>query len=95
MLTKEDILQLSRREIRYQLYRIRTFEEGGSSHKAKDLKEFFENQKGFTCWSGFARQWDLDQEGKHFRIIKRQFTEEQEWNYKLNSFAEELPCQKK
>jgi len=95
MLTKEEILQQPRRKIRYQLYRIRTFEEGGCSHKAKDLKEFFEHQEGFTSWSGFARQWDLDKEGKHFRIVQRKCTEEQEWNYQLNSLAEELPWLKK
>ncbi|GAH00147.1 unnamed protein product [marine sediment metagenome] len=84
MLTKAEVLSLSRREVRYHLYRIRTYEEGGSSHKANALKEYYERQKGFTNWSGFARTWDVGDEGHH-KIVEREFTEEQEWNSELSS----------
>ena len=87
MLTKEDILQLTRREARYHLYRIRTYEEGGSSHRAKAIKAYYEGQEGFTTWSGFARRWDVDEEGQHHKIVTRQFTEEQEWNRELSSLV--------
>ena len=95
MLSKENILQQTRRMVRYHLYRIRTSEEGGASHKSKALKEYYEAQKGFAGWRGFARVWDLDEEGEHHRIVKRQSTEEQEWNYMVNSLAEELPWSKR
>lgn len=95
MLTEQDILKLPRREVRYHLYRIRTYVEGGSSHRAEPFKEYFESREGFTNWNGFARTWDLDVEGSHHEIVKRKFTEEQEWNYQINSLVEELPRLKK
>jgi hypothetical protein len=85
VLRKDDILRMTRREVRYQLYRIRTSEEGGSSHKAKDLKEYYERQKAFTTWSGFARTWDVGDEGYHYEVVERKYTEEQEWNRELSS----------
>lgn len=87
MLTKDDILGMTRREIRYHLYRIRTSEEGGVSHKAKALKEYYEGQEAFTDWSGFARTWDIGDDGHHHEVVERQFTEEQEWNRELSSLV--------
>jgi len=92
---KEDILKLGRRNVRYQLYRIRTEAEGGASHKAKQIKLYYEKQPGFTRWVGFAREWDVDSEGKHHLIVRRRNSEEQEWNYKLSGLAVELPWSRK
>jgi len=86
-LTKDDILQLTRREARYHLYRIRTHEEGGVSHKAKTIKAYYEEQEDFTTWSDFARKWDIGLKGQHHKIVKRQHTEEQEWNRELSSIV--------
>jgi hypothetical protein len=95
MLSKDDILKIPRRNVRYQLYRIRTQEEGGPSHTAKTIKEYYEKQNNFTCWSDFARRWDVDKEGKHNRIVTRKFTELQEWNRQLTELVEELPWRPK
>ena len=95
MLTENDILKMRRRQVRYHLYRIRTHEEGGASHRAKAIKEFYENREGFTGWRGFARTWDVDEEGEHHKIVKRRFTEEQEWNNELAEIVGEPSWQPK
>jgi len=92
MLTKEDILKLSRSSVRYHLYRIRTASEGGTPHNSEDFKEYYEKQKGFTTWKDFARVWDVDEEGKHHRIVRRSMTEEEEWMKQLENLVEELPA---
>lgn len=96
-MNKKDILKMKRSDVRYLLGRIRTQEEGGASAppSSKEIREYYEKKAGFTGWSGFARQWDVGEEGKHHKIVKRQFTEEQEWNSRLNKLAEELPWQQK
>jgi len=93
VLTKEDILKIPRSRVRYKLYRIRTYEEGGMFHNANDIKEFYENQEGFTTWIEFARTWDIDKEGQHHRIIKRLMTEEEEWIAQLQELAEVMPIE--
>jgi len=95
LITNEEILKMTRSQVRYHLYRIRTAEEGGVPHNAEAIKEFFENQKGCTKWIDFARVWDIDEEGKHYRIIRRSMTEEEEWLEQLKELAEELPWQVK
>jgi len=91
MLSTEDILKLSRSQVRYYLYRIRTAEENGIEDKETNIKEFYQKQKGFTNWKEFARIWDIDEEGKHYRIIRRSMTEEEEWTSQLKLLARELP----
>ena len=86
-MTEDDILQLTRREVRYHLYRIRTHEEGGTSHRSNQIKSYYEVQEDFTTWSDFARKWDIGPEPQHHKIVKRRFTEEQEWNQELSSLV--------
>jgi len=90
-LTKTAIKKIPRSQVRYHLYRIRTWVEGGPYHEAEIFKEFYEKQKGFTKWEDFARIWDIDEEGKHYRIIRRSVTEEEEWRAILERTAEALP----
>lgn len=85
----EDILKLSRNEVRYCLYRIRNEAEGGAlaNEDAAPIRWFFEQQPGFLGWAGFARTWDVGEEGKHDLIMAREITEEQDWNRRLNEAA--------
>jgi len=87
MITKDEVLLMTRHDVRYQLYRIRTYVNGGCSPPINDLKEYYENQAGFTEWNDFARTWDVGITGKHHKIVFRQFTEEQEWNKQLSSLV--------
>jgi len=90
LLTDADILKMPRSTVRYFLYRIRTWAEGGPYHDAEEIKEYYEKQKGFTCWEEFARIWDIDEEGKHNRIVRRSETEEEAWTDVLKRYMKEL-----
>lgn len=87
---KDDILKMKRSQVRYHLYRVRTYVEDGTKYEREDIKKFFERQKGFTSWQEFARIWDVDEEGRHDKIIRRSETENEEWNKILEKEAREL-----
>lgn len=97
MITRKHILKLRRGQVRYLLFRIRTFYDGGPEYpeEAEPFKRYYEKQKGFTSWREFARKWDIDVEGKHHKIILREATEEEEWNTQLTSLARELVWSRK
>lgn len=92
-MTEADILKFTRRQVRYQLYRVRTEELGGpaAGDDAQPLREFYEQQPGFTHWLHFAERWDLDEaEGQHHRIVKRKMGEQAEWNGRLANLVVDI-----
>ena len=86
--------KLTRRQVRYQLYRFRTETLGGpkasKSKRAKALREHFEAQDGFTDWIHFAERWDVGEEGEHDRLVKRKIGELAEWNGRLSNLVTDL-----
>ena len=92
-MTEADVLAHTRRQVRYQLYRIRTEELGGPSagKDAAPFRKFFEAQPGFTHWLHFAERWDLDETpGQHHRIVKRKIGELAEWNGRLANLVVDI-----
>lgn len=94
-MTRKEIRAMPRSQVRYHLYRARTEEDGGCEceEATEEIKNFYEKQKGFGGWNGFARTWDVGKEGDHHVIIERKETEEQEWNAVLMGLVKDLPAQ--
>ena len=92
-MTEADVLKHTRRQVRYQLYRIRTEVLGGpkAGREAAKFRKFYEKQDGFTHWIHFAERWDLDDtEGQHHRIVKRKIGELAEWNGRLANLVVDI-----
>lgn len=87
------ILEMTRREVRYQCYRLRTAADGirAADEEAEPIKRYFEKQPGFGGWKNFARTWDIGAEGNHNRVTFKIHTEEQEWNLRVAALARPLP----
>ncbi len=60
---------MNRRQLRYILHRIKSFETDNSrNHNADEIKEFYESQPGFTSWRNFSIKWDVGKNGNHDEI---------------------------
>lgn len=55
---------MTRRQLRYRLYRIRTANTGGPGHgQTKAFREGWEGQEHFDGWENFALTWDVNADG--------------------------------
>lgn len=85
---------LSRREVRYRLYRIQS----GKIVNAQDgIKKFFESQTHFDGWHNFAITWDVGEEDNfpegHWLVIKRRKSVLQEWEEVVAQHVQEFPVE--
>ena len=91
--------KLSKREIRYWLFRFQNANNGGSPAKGAPpgLKKHFEEYGFFTHlggWSGFAKLWDVNPDAP-LEVVPRDKSVIEEWNEVLVANAKELPRKKK
>jgi len=78
----EEGLQLrkNRKEIRYQLYRLRTEAEGkASSDSEEKFRTAFTSQPLFDGWRFFGTTWDVAFDDP-MRIVHKDKSEQQEWD---------------
>lgn len=83
---------LSRREVRYRLYRIQS---GKTVNNKDGLKQFFETQVHFDGWHNFGVTWDVGKEGVfpegHWIAVKRKKSVLQEWEEIVAKHVQEFP----
>lgn len=73
-------LRSERKKIRYQLYRLRTEQEGKcAADSSKSFRSKFESQGGFGGWAMFATTWDVACDDP-YRIVNKELSEQDEWN---------------
>ena len=74
--------ELTKRQIRYLLFRLRTEELGGAKAPTKfprGFKKTFTDQSKFRGWVGFSVSWDVDDDSP-WTIVFREKSIEEEWN---------------
>lgn len=86
---------LSRKQVRYWLFRKQNEVNGGSKAKGapKGLFGRFEDQAVFQLAGGyknFGVTWDIDRSDK-FTIVARSKSIQDEWNDHLEQFAKPIP----
>ena len=73
-------MRRARKQVRYQLYRLRSEAEGKSqSQSTEDFKKSFESQPLFDGWRMFGTTWDVSMDDP-YRIIHKDISEQDEWN---------------
>lgn len=73
-------LRAARKKIRYQLYRLRTEQEGKCAAESTDeFKKQFEDQEFFDGWNNFGTTWDVAFD-EPTRIVHRTLSEQEEWD---------------
>lgn len=76
--------ELTRRQIRYLLFRLRTQEIGGAKAPTKlprGFKKSFTEQPKFRGWASFGVTWDVaEKPDSPWTIVFRDKSLEQEWN---------------
>ncbi len=84
--------ELSRRQVRYWLFRFRTEKEGGAKATGapRGLRKRFEGQPEFDGWAKFGMTWDVA-EGDYFKAVPRKYTIHEEWNATLRRLVIDLP----
>ena len=82
---RNEFVSLSRRKLRYWLFRFRTeaLQSVSSNGAPAGMKEFFENLPRFTNWTEFAVRWDVPpgdpRQPVPMQIISRKFSVWEEW----------------
>ena len=76
---------LTKRQIRYLCFRLRTEAQGGvkADNIPKGFKENFEKQECFTSWDKFGDNWDINISNPT-QAISRNATIHQEWRTQLD-----------
>ena len=70
----------ARKQVRYQLYRLRTDALGkASADSTQEFRESFESQPLFKGWRFFAETWDVALDDP-MRVVARLHTEQEEWD---------------
>lgn len=85
--------ELSRKQVRYWLFRFRTeTETGGAKAKGapRGLRKHFKEQSEFDGWAKFGGTWDVD-ETDHLKAISRKYSIYEEWNATLRRVVTDLP----
>ena len=73
-------IRRARKEIRYQLYRLRTEKEGKcASESTLEFREIFESQDFFGGWLNFGVTWDVAFDDPT-RIVHKVKSEQEEWD---------------
>ena len=80
------LLRKERKNVRYQLYRLRTESEGKtSSDSTKEFKQKFESQSYFDGWRMFGTTWDVAFDDP-YRIVHKTLSEQEEWEELVGAF---------
>jgi len=83
---------MTRRQVRYWLFRFRTEAEGGASSKGapRGLRKHYEDHPHFGGWDSFGMTWDISADDVEV-IIPLRYTLEQAWNTEAYANAKDLP----
>lgn len=93
---KEYIDSLEKSFLRYRLYRLRQLALHGTPYDLEpEIQEYFESLDEFTEWRGFASTWDVKQTEEGWVIVRRVYTEHEEWNAKVRSLTTVLPTKRR
>ncbi len=87
-----ELRNISRRELRYRLYRLK-------NQNQVDIEDgiatFFEGQAEFDGWHNFGETWDVGLEGSfpngHWVAVKRKKSVMQEWEEVVSKHVQEFP----
>jgi hypothetical protein len=65
---------LTRRNVRYLCFRLRTEAEGGNAapELPEGFKETFEEQENFRGWAAFGVSWDVDENDQWLAVILKE-----------------------
>jgi len=96
--TRNNMEELTRRQIRYICFRLQTEAEGGPKAKpdkgfmksVKEVKLHMEKQDDFGGWENFAKTWDVD-EKSYLVVVQRKSSIQSNWNEVLKREAKEIP----
>lgn len=97
------LTNLTRRQIRYVLFRLMTEADGGAkANKEKEgnmklvdeIRDHFETQDDFGGWSKFAKTWDVDEKAPLVAVL-RTSSINSDWNNSIKGTTAELPVSKK
>jgi len=87
-----ELRELSRRKLRYRLYRIQN---GNPVDKDDGIKQFFEGQEEFDGWHNFAVTWDVGKEGEfpkgHWVSVSREKSMMEEWQEVVQDLVQDFP----
>jgi len=73
-------MRRDRKQIRYQLYRLRTEAEGkGAAASEPEFRDHFEAQPLFKGWRFFGQLWDVALDDG-MRVVSRDNSEQAEWD---------------
>lgn len=95
---KRPIFNLTRREVRYWLFRFRkeVLQSVSSNGSPKGLKGHFEKQKGFKTWKDFAVKWDVPPGEPNdivpLQMMPRKFSVWEEWQATMRSEVKVHPA---
>jgi len=98
IIKRNEFTQLSRRKLRYWLFRFRTeaIQSVSTNSAPKGMKEFFENLEGFTNWKEFAVTWDVPpgdpRQPVPMKIVPRKFSVWEEWQATMRSEVKVHPA---
>ena len=72
---------LTKRQVRYWLFRFKTEAEGGTNSNGapEGLREHFESQPMFGGWKKFAVDWDVNEDSP-LELAYRNFSVWEEWD---------------
>ena len=89
---------LTRRNVRYICFRLKTEAEGGEAVDREgilaftdEVREHMEEQTGFGGWSKFGVTWDVDEQS-YFVVVPLKKSIESAWNTVLKRNAIDLPA---
>ena len=98
IIKRSNFHQLSRRKLRYWLFRFRTeaIQSVSSNGAPAGLKQHFERLSNFTDWKEFAVKWDVPPgeatEPVPLEIISRKFSVWEEWQATMRSEVQAHPA---
>lgn len=90
---------LTRRQIRYICFRLRSAANGGPQIEQEEtgvmsyvdqVKEHMESQKDFGGWNKFGKTWDVDEKA-HFVVVLRLKSIDSEWDTVIEENAIDFP----
>lgn len=84
--------ELTRRQVRYWLFRFRTAESGGAPAKGAPagIRKRFEDHPHFGGWANYGVTWDVS-ETDSFVLVPLRTSLEIQWNTEAMASARELP----
>lgn len=92
MAISQELRKLSRRKLRYILFRIQN---GNPVDGSDDIKTFFEFQDRFDGWHNFTNTWDVGKEGEwpegHWVAVGTKKSAKDSWDEKMLELVRDFP----